>query len=280
MKGSGLENRVAIVTGVAYPNSIGFATAKLLGERGASVVTLDISELVHEASRSLSDAGLAVSSYAVDLTKAKALAEVIDDVVARHGHIDILVNNAGLAMAGQPRGDPPYVRLVDMDEARWDFGIAINLKTQFLCCRAVLPHMLSRRCGHIVNMSSITGPVMASRGLSEYAAAKAGVLGLTRALALEVAKDGIIVNAVAPGWVNSGASSKRGLAGGEAVPLRRSARPEEIAKLVAFLASDDNSYTTGQLIVIDGGNGLDEYRGPGDLGNVSTKGAVLDQTSS
>jgi 3-oxoacyl-[acyl-carrier protein] reductase len=258
------NERVAIVTGVAYPNSMGFATAKVLGESGASVVCLDVSELVHEARKTLCDAGLAVSSYVVDLTRAQEVAQVVDDVMAQHSRIDVLANIAGCAPAG---GRRPYVRIVDMDEERWDWGIAINLKTQFLCCRAVLPHMLKQRSGRIVNVSSTTGPVSASKGNADYAAAKAGIVGLTRILALEVAGEGVLVNAVAPGWINTGQSSKRGLAAGAAVPVGRAGRPEEIAKLIAFLASDDNSYMTGQLIVCDGGNGLEEYRGPGSLGD-------------
>lgn len=263
MEGSGPAGSIAIVTGVAYPNSIGFATAKVLGERGAAVVILDVSRLVNEAAAALADQGLAVFPHVVDLTDSSALAPLIGDVIARHGRIDVLVNNAGLATAGQARA--AYEGLVDMSEEKWDFGIAINLKTQFLCCRAVVPHMLARGHGRIVNISSTTGPVTACKGQPEYCAAKAGVLGLTRGLALEVAPQGILVNAVAPGWVDTGGSSRRGLAAGQATPLGRAARPEEIARLVAFLASDDNTYITGQLIVIDGGNSIDEYHGPREL---------------
>lgn len=262
MSGS-LAGKVAVVTGVAYPNSIGFATAKVLGERGAMLVILDVSELVHEAATTLANFGFTASPFQVDLTDSAALGAAVDHTLQRHGHIDILVNNAGLATAGRPRH--PYEHLVEMSEEKWDFGLAINLKTQFLCCKTILPHMLGQGYGRIVNISSTTGPVLACKGQPEYCAAKAGVLGLTRGLALEVAADGILVNAVAPGWVDTGGSSPRGLAGGYATPMGRAARPEEIAKLVAFLASDDNTYITGQLIVIDGGNSIDEYHGPREL---------------
>jgi 3-oxoacyl-[acyl-carrier protein] reductase len=262
VEGSGPAASIAIVTGVANPDSIGYATARVLGERGHRLVVVDVSDLVHEAAASLRRAGLDASSHAIDLADAAAVTQLADEVVARFGRIDVLVNNAGLATAGRARD--PYEHLAVMSEAKWDFGIAINLKTQFLCCRAVVPHMLAQGWGRIVNMSSTTGPITANRGQPEYCAAKAGVLGLTRGLALEVAARGILVNAVAPGWVDTGGSSPRGLAAGQATPIGRAARPDEIAKLVAFLASADNTYITGQLIAIDGGNSIDEYHGPAE----------------
>jgi len=258
-----MAGRVAVVTGVSNENSIGFATAKTLGERGAALVIFDVSELVHEAGRSLAHAGLTVHAAAVDLTDVQTLGRAMNDARKALGPVDVLVNNAGLAPAGQAK--KPAAGLVETTEENWDYGIAINLKTQFNCCKAVLPDMLSRGWGRIVNISSTTGPLMALKGVSPYCAAKAGVLGLTRGLALEVARSGVLVNAVGPGWVDTGGLTKRGYAGAAAVPMGRACRPEEIAKLVAFLASDDNSYVTGQLIIIDGGNSIDEYRGPLDL---------------
>ena len=152
-----------------------------------------------------------------------------------------------------------------MTESQWDFGIAINLKSQFLVTRAVVPHMIERGYGRIVNVSSVTGPVVANPQESAYCAAKAGVLGMTRGLALDVAAHGITVNAVGPGWVATGSQAEGEDVGGDNTPLKRSARPEEIGKLICFLASDDASYITGQLVVIDGGNTIQEYKGPSEL---------------
>lgn len=253
-----LDGKVALVTGVANENSIGFATARVLGEDGAAVAVVDIHEKVYERAAQLTELGIWTSAHQADLTAAAAAARVVDEALEQHGRIDILVNNAGLALVG-PR--EPYEDLADMSEAKWDFGIAINLKTQFNCCKAVVRHMIARGSGRIVNMSSVTGPVVANVGQPEYCAAKAGVLGLTRGLALELAARGITVNAVAPGWVDTGGSSERGLRGGRATPMGRAARPEEIAYLVAFLACDRASYITGQLFTVDGGNSIQEYKG-------------------
>jgi 3-oxoacyl-[acyl-carrier protein] reductase len=255
-----LEGKVAFITGVANTNSIGFATASVFGQEGAALAIADISDKVHECAEALRGLGYEVSSHTADLTKADQVRRIVAEARAHHGHVDVLVNNAGLAMAGPSR--PAYENLVDMDEAKWDFGIAINLKSQFLVTRSIVPHMIERGYGRIVNVSSTTGPVVACKGQPEYCAAKAGVLGLTRGLALEVADQGILANAVAPGWVDTGGSSARGLAAGRATPMKRAAQPTEIARLIAFLASEENTYLTGQLIVIDGGNGIDEYHGP------------------
>lgn len=252
-----------MVTGVANQNSIGFATARALAADGASLAIVDVSELVEESAQVLRRQGFDVDAFVADLQDFSVVRQLADRINASRGHVDILVNNAGLTIAGTVRA--PYERLVDMAEEKWDQGISINLKTQFNCCKAVIPGMLDRGYGRVVNVSSTTGPLLACKGQPEYCAAKAGVLGLTRGLALEVAAQGVLVNAIAPGWVDTGGSSKRGLAAGRAVPLGRAADPSEIAEVVAFLASEKNSYLTGQLIVVDGGNSLVEYHGPPEL---------------
>ncbi len=134
----------------------------------------------------------------------------IDEVVAKHGRIDVLVNNAGMVIYGQ---DEDFTAFQDMSEEQWDFGIAINLKSQFLVTRAVLPHMIARGYGRIVNVSSVTGPIVANPDEAVYCAAKAGVLGMTRGMALDVAKHGIAVNAVGPGWIDTGLELRRRVGG-------------------------------------------------------------------
>jgi 3-oxoacyl-[acyl-carrier protein] reductase len=186
----------------------------------------------------------------------------VDEALAAHGRIDVLVNNAGMVVFGQ---DEDFAAFQDMSERQWDFGIAINLKSQFLVTRAVVPHMIEHGYGRIVNVSSATGPVVANPEESAYCAAKAGVLGLTRGLALDVARHGVTVNAVGPGWVATGSQADGEDVGGLNTPLKRSGRPDEIARLICFLASDDASYITGQLVVIDGGNTIQEYKGPSEL---------------
>jgi 3-oxoacyl-[acyl-carrier protein] reductase len=152
-----------------------------------------------------------------------------------------------------------------MSERDWDFGIAINLKTQFNVTRTVIGGMIERGYGRIVNVSSVTGPVVANPEESVYCAAKAGVLGLTRGLALDVAKHGITVNAVGPGWIDTGSTTEGERAGADNTPFGRAASPAEVGKLICFLGSDDASYITGQLVVIDGGNTIQEYKGPSEL---------------
>jgi 3-oxoacyl-[acyl-carrier protein] reductase len=257
-----VEGKVALITGVAKQNSIGFATARVFGEEGALVAIVDISPRVHECAEVLRAEGLTVSSHTADLTKADEVLKAVAEAIGCHGRIDVLVNNAGMVIEGM---DEDFTSFETMTEAQWDFGIAINLKTQFLVTKAVLPGMIERGSGRIVNMSSVTGPIVANPEESAYCAAKAGVAGMTRGLALDVAKHGITVNAVGPGWINTGSTTEGERAGAENTPFSRAATPTEVGKLVLFLGSDDASYITGQLVVIDGGNTLQEYKGPSEL---------------
>jgi len=255
-----LAGKVAMITGVAKLDGIGFATARVFAdEEVAGLALVDISEAVHECSAQL---GGRCSSHTADLTRADAVRRAVDGALAEHGRIDVLVNNAGMVVYGE---NEDFTAFQDMAEEQWDFGIAINLKSQFLVTRAVVPHMIAQRSGRIVNLSSVTGPLVANPEESAYCAAKAGVLGMTRGLALDLARHGITVNAVGPGWVDTGSTAEGERAGALNTPLGRAARPEEVGKLIAFLASDDASYITGQLVVIDGGNTVQEYKGPSEL---------------
>ena len=257
-----VEGKVALITGVAKPDSIGFATATLFAEEGALLAICDIAGAVHDCAGELREAGATVSSHTADLTKMAEVKAMVAEVVECYGRIDVLVNNAGMVVFGQ---EEAFTAFQDLSEESWDFGIAINLKTQFNVTRCVVPGMIARKYGRIVNMSSVTGPVVANPDEAAYCAAKAGVLGLTRGLALDVAKHGVTVNAVGPGWIATGSQADGEDVGGLNTPMGRSAYPAEVAKLVCFLGSDDASYITGQLVVVDGGNTIQEYKGPSDL---------------
>lgn len=257
-----VEGKVALITGVAKRDSIGFATARVFAQEGAMLAIVDIAEAVHECAELLRGEGFTVSSHTADLIRMDQVTRVVDEVLTCYGRIDVLVNNAGMVIYGQ---EEDFTAFQDLSEEAWDFGIAINLKTQFNVTRCVVPHMIAQKYGRIVTVSSVTGPVVANPDESAYCAAKAGVLGMTRGLALDVAKHGITANAVGPGWVATGSQAEGEDVGGLNTPLGRSAYPEEVARVICFLGSDDASYMTGQLVVVDGGNTIQEYKGPSEL---------------
>lgn len=262
MKTSILEGKTAFITGVASPNGMGFATAKSLAEWGASLGILDISDRVFEREKDLKEMGVNVKAYKVDLQDRAGIKAAAEDMIKSYGKVDILANVAGMAYFGT---EEIFKNVVDLDEEEWDFSLGINLKSTFNTIQAFLPGMIERKYGKVINVSSVTGPLVANPGESPYGAAKAAIVGLTRSLALEVGKQNITVNAVAPGWIKTGASTESELAGGLNTGMGRPGTPDEVANLIRFLASDDSSYITGQLIVIDGGNIIQEYKGPSEL---------------
>lgn len=254
------SGRVALVTGAGSLRGIGYATARLLALQGAKVAITSTTERIRDRAQELASQGAEVFAFSADLCDHDRTRALIEQVLARFGRIDVLVNNAGMTQIGKPASTA--LRLVDLPERDWDYGIAINLKTAFNVIKGVLPRMLDAEYGRIVNVSSVTGPVVSNPRSTAYSAAKAAMLGLTRSLALEVARQGITVNAVAPGWIETASSTSPELIAGKNTPVGRPGRPDEVAALIAFLSHESASYITGQLMIVDGGNSIQEFKGP------------------
>ena len=253
----GVSGKTALITGAGSPNGIGFATARLLLAAGAKVAITSTSGRIFDRLVDLGASDTVTFAQTADLTKANEVTGLVEAIQERLGSIDILVNNAGLT---QVSGDTQAGFMQDMSEAAWDYGISINLKTAFLVTRAVLPGMVTRRFGRIIHMSSVTGPLVGIAGSTPYAAAKSGLLGMARTLAIEVGSFGVTANCIAPGWIQTGSSSVAEVAAGEQTPVGRPGRPEEVGHVALFLASEEASYVTGQMIVVDGGNIVQEYK--------------------
>jgi len=246
-----LSNKVAIVTGSA--RGIGKAIAIKLAEVGADVVVNDIAaaaealESTANEIRALNRKALAVTA---DVSSAPDVTRLIDTAASTMGRIDILVNNAGVTR------DQLLMRMTDED---WDTVLNIDLKSAFLCTRAVLRHMMKQRWGRIVSIASVVG-MMGNAGQANYAAAKAGVIGLTKSIAKEVGSRGITANAIAPGFIETRMTEqldeKQRQALLQRIPLGSIGTPRDVAEAVAFLASEEARYITGQVLAIDGGMAL------------------------
>jgi 3-oxoacyl-[acyl-carrier protein] reductase len=255
------SGRVALITGAGSPQGIGFATARLLAIQGARIAITSTTERIEARASELAADGANVFAFPADLRDHARTQKLVGEVLARYGRLDILVNNAGMTQIGAPT-KTTSLPLAELSEKEWDYSIALNLKTAFNITKAVLPFMLEANYGRIVNVSSVTGPVVSNPHETAYSAAKAGMVGMTRSLALELARKGITVNAVAPGWIETASSAEHEIIAGRNTPMGRSGCPDEVAAAIAFLASESASYVTGQLIIIDGGNSIQEYKGP------------------
>jgi len=253
------KGRIAFVTGAGSPSGIGFATARVLGREGAAVAIASTTERIEERADELRLAGIDVLGVVGDLTDPSRVREVVADVVERLGRIDILVNNAGMTHVGLEQSGRGFL---EHDERSWDRELAMTLGSTVLVTRAVLPGMRQRGWGRIVMVSSVTGPSVVTQGSSAYATAKAGMDGLMRALAIEAADRGVTVNSVQPGWIASGSQTPEEATAGLHTPLGRSGTPAEVAEVIAFLASERASYVTGTTVVVDGGNVIQEAKGP------------------
>jgi 3-oxoacyl-[acyl-carrier protein] reductase len=254
-----MGDRVALVTGVGSPSGIGFAVARALGREGAMLAIASTTDRIAEREAELRAEGMTVAGFVADLTDHQLARTMVEGVLEIYGRVDALVNNAGMVQTGVDESTLSP-RFHELTEAEWDRAIALNLKTAFNVTRSIIPGMIERRYGRIVMVSSATGPYTAIPESVGYGAAKAGMDGMMRGIALEAGPFGVTCNSVAPGWIETGSSEAAELVAGRYTPVGRSGTPQEVAALVLFLASEESSYVTGRSIVVDGGNTIQEFR--------------------
>ena len=256
-----LTNRSALITGAGAPGGIGMASARLLGHMGARLYLTGASPRVLDRAQELRDEGIDAEASSADLTDQLEVADLVERVMTRFGGLDILVNNAGMTSVARPADDTGEIGGLDaVSPLDFERAIQRNLTSAFSLTRALMPTLRTSSGGRVVMVTSVTGSLMAMRAQVPYAAAKAGLVGLTRALALDEAAAGVTVNAVAPGWIATESQTEHERRQGLASPMGRSGRAEEVAGAVAWLCSAEASYITGQTLVVDGANSIAEER--------------------
>ena len=252
------DGKIALITGAA--SGIGAATARRLTKGGARLLAVDVNQ--DGLANLVAELGEAVVPHVADMSKRADVEAMVTTVIRHFGRLDILINNAGIGS---------LARAADLDPDEWRQVMAIDVDAVFFACRVALPHLVKAR-GCIVNTASISG-MAADYGFTAYNAAKAAVIGLTRVIAIDYAAQGVRVNSVSPGFTLSPMVDRMPQAIKDAyadrVPMRRGAQPDEIAAVIAFLATTDASYLTGQNIAVDGG--LTATTGAPDLMDFSAK---------
>jgi len=241
-----LGQQVAIVTGAG--RGLGQAISKTLAASGAKLACVDVNtELLAQTVAAITTAGGIAQAFACDVTESRRVGEVVDEVVKKWGSLQILVNNAGITRDGM---------ILRMKDDQWDSVLNINLRGTFLFCRAAARPMIKGRRGRIINIASVSG-LMGNPGQANYSASKAGVIGLTRTLARELAARNVTVNAVAPGFIVTDMTAKLGdetlQEVKEQIPLGRLGHPQDVADAVLYLASEAADFITGLILTVDGG---------------------------
>ena len=242
-----LEGKVALITGAS--RGIGKAIALRFATEGATIVFTHVtpSAVAEQTEQEIAAMGVKVKRYIADAADYVATEALVAEVVKEFGHIDILVNNAGITRDGL---------LMRMNEQQWDEVISANLKSAFNFCRACTPVMMRQRSGSIINMSSVVG-VHDNAGQCNYAASKAGIIGLTKSIAAELGSRGVRANVIAPGFINTDMTGKLSeelrVEWAKQIPLRRAGEGDDVAGAALFLASDLSAYVTGQVLNVDGG---------------------------
>ena len=258
--------RSILITGAGAPHGIGFTAARLFAEDRNRISLTGHSKRVFDRAKELTRVypDCDVHALAGDLTDPDFAKRLIEEVAHRHGSLDVLVNNAGMTSQLKPahsdQGVSESASLAEITHEAWHSAIARNLDSLFYLTKEALPYLRRSSAGRIINIASVTGPVMAMRNEIAYAAAKSAITGFTRALALDEAARGLTVNCIAPGWIATDSQSSHEEEQGAKTPMQRSGRPEEIASAIFYLASEEAGYMTGQTLVIDGGNSIAEER--------------------
>lgn len=253
-----LSGRTALVTGCGSPDGIGFATARALGRQGAGVAISSTTERIHERASELREEGIEVSAHVADLIDPSEATRLVEEATAWHSSLEILVNNAGMSQVGTRDLGQPFDQL---SHAEWRAGIDQNLDLAFNVTRAALTAITDSKNGRIIFVTSVTGPMVSAPGNPAYSAAKAGLDGLMRSLAIELGPTGTTVNSVNPGWIKTGSALPEEIRAGAHTPVGRPGTPDEVAAAALMLAAPEASYITGQTLVVDGGNIIQEIKG-------------------
>lgn len=256
------KNQLCLITGAGSSTGIGFATAKIMGGLGAQIAIIATTERIFEREKELIDGGVVAKGYMANLMDRERVKRVIEKIKGDFGGIHVLVNNAGMAQVGQGED---FSYFLDTSYESWDLDINRNLNIPFNVTKEALPIMVEQGYGRIVNVASVTGPLVSNPGEAGYSAGKAGIIGMSKAIAIEVGGLGITINNVLPGWIATESQTEEESVAGKNTPLKRSANAEEVANAVVFLASKEASYITGESLVVDGGNSIQEYKGPSNL---------------